>query len=597
MINDLLGIVQSLIGSSAEEPSVPHVTGTKPAERIASLRGFLGRLDHELPQLIVETLFESTSIVGADVGALLESRDGDLYITYSTDPSLLEQTIGWETEREHVASRVHANPVITAALKVRSAVSRSFRYSERQWILIFGERVSALNRESFLANEELFADVFSRLLQQRDDEMAYRSYIDHVTGLPDRWASMSRIGETILAAKRNNQRAALLFIDVNGFKLINDSMGHAQGDKVLRAISAGMRECLRANEFVGRIGGDEFAVILPTVDGVGDAERVARRLYESVEELRLVHESGSASLSIGIALFPDHAQNQEEWLHNADTAMYRSKRMRQPFSTYDPSYHKDFRVVSEPANAAAEAMYDQQFLLCFQPIFDVHTGKVTSVEALLRSLHPQDGLLSATNTMEAARLRRTVNDLDLWVTRKALSYASRWKAHGIERVHVNVGGSSDETFRALLTAISTSGADPSLLAVEMDSAATATDPDGFTRFAEAIARTGASVGFDGFGTGQMNLQALETLPISFVKLSRNLLPSVGVSSKGIEAVVALSKILGWNVIATRVATAEDRRAIREAGVKYMQGFAIAQPMTAIDFDQWIESSPRIALAG
>jgi EAL domain-containing protein (putative c-di-GMP-specific phosphodiesterase class I) len=198
-------------------------------------------------------------------------------------------------------------------------------------------------------------------------------------------------------------------------------------------------------------------------------------------------------------------------------------------------------------------------------------------------------------TMEAVRARRSIEHLDGWVTRRALAYASEWRAQGIERIHVNVGHASDEILANVLRAVDSSGSDAAMLALELEWSRFQESVDAHRIFAESAERCGLHVGLDGFGETPIDLTLLEAVPVRFVKPSKSLLPSGGALGRSMEAVVALSHVYGWDVIATRVATSEDRAAIRNAGVKYMQGFAAAQPMTAIDFNQWIESSPRIAL--
>jgi len=179
--------------------------------------------------------------------------------------------------------------------------------------------------------------------------------------------------------------------------------------------------------------------------------------------------------------------------------------------------------------------------------------------------------------------------------RRALACAHEWRAQGVERIHVNIGQASDEILSNVLRAVDGSGCDTSMLALELEWTKFKADFESYHNLSEAAERCGLYVGLDGFGETELDLPMLESLAVRFVKPSRTLLPSGGARGKSMEAIVALSRVYGWDVIATRVATADDRAAIRAAGVKYMQGFAVAQPMTVIDFNQWIENSPRVAL--
>ncbi|MDQ2865579.1 MAG: EAL domain-containing protein [Candidatus Eremiobacteraeota bacterium] len=596
MLNDLLGIVERVIGKLGHSASLTHAAGALLGGRLESLRVFLNQLDLELPQVIAEALSESADALGADVAMLMEVQGSELFIAYSTDPTLLEKRVSWIRSIQLSESRIARRTL--DQLDLANALVATIELENREWLLLLGCRRNDLDRSRFEEMEPALVEVFRNLLRKREGEGPRQSYVDHLTGLPDRWATMGRIAEAMVSANRHKQRAAILFIDVNGFKNVNDTLGHAHGDKVLHAISACMRDVLRSNEFVGRIGGDEFAVVLSPVKTVEEATRVADRLYEQVKDVRIESIDGPITLGIGIAMYPDHATDQETWLHNADIAMYRAKRLREPYCVYDPTFRSEVVPVAVSSGPSdADSSYGQQFLLCFQPIFDVHSGRATAVEALVRWLHPENGLLSAASTIAAASERPKSNSLDVWVARKALAYAEQWRSRGIERVHVNIGDISDETIEGLMRSFNTGGADPTLLALEFANPGPETDCDAYATVIETLARSGAQIGIDDFGAGSVNLALLERLPIHFLKLSKSLLPSTGVSGKGIESIVALARVLDLDVIATRVATSEDRRLIRNAGVQYMQGFAFAQPMTAIDFDAWVTGNPELMLVG
>ena len=553
------------------------------------MRSFLKRLDTELPQVIVEALEEAARITRADVAAIFEVKVDVLRCAFSTDPSLLEGRVALGDEHE---VHEHGSERLRDATGVADALCAMLYAGEREWVLMLGERSGRIDRTVFEADVETLLDVFTQLLRQLVHSVEARSLVDHVTGLPDRWATMNRLTETVSAAKRNGTHAALLFVDLNGFKGVNDSFGHAHGDMVLKTIASTLRDALRANEFVGRIGGDEFAVILPIVRTSEEATSAAKRLADAVRSLEIVHGAGSVSLSVGVAFYPEHATDVDEWLHHADLAMYQAKRQRESHCVFNPG---ESPVDWSPLATEVEDAYSREFLLCFQPIFETESGTVVAAEALLRSLHPQDGVHSAFITLDAARARRSSEHLDAWVTRRALACAHEWRAQGVQRIHVNIGQASDEILSNVLRAVDGSGCDTSMLALELEWSRFKEDFEAYHNLAEAAERCGLYVGLDGFGETELDLPMLESLAVRFVKPSRTLLPSGGARGKSMEAIVALSRVYGWDVIATRVATADDRAAIRAAGVKYMQGFAVAQPMTVIDFNQWIESSPRIAL--
>ena len=263
--------------------------GARPVERLALMRSFLKRLDTELPQVIVEALEEAARITRADVAAIFEVKLDVLRCAFSTDPSLLEGRVSLGDEHE---VHEHGNARLREAAAVSDALCAMLYAGEREWVLLLGERTGRIDRAVFETDVDTLLDVFTQLLRQLVHGVEARSLVDHVTGLPDRWATMNRLTETVSAARRNGTHAALLFIDLNGFKGVNDSFGHAHGDMVLKTIASTLREALRANEFVGRIGGDEFAVILPIVRNSEEATSAAKRLADAVRSLEIVHGAG-----------------------------------------------------------------------------------------------------------------------------------------------------------------------------------------------------------------------------------------------------------------------------------------------------------------
>ena len=211
--------------------------GARPVERLALMRSFLKRLDTELPQVIVEALEEAARITRADV-AIFEVKLDVLRCAFSTDPSLLEGRVSLGDEHE---VHEHGNDRLREAASVGDALCAMLYAGEREWVLLLGERTGRIDREVFAADVETLLDVFTQLLRQLVHSVEARSLVDHVTGLPDRWATMNRLTETVSAARRNGTHAALLFIDLNGFKGVNDSFGHAHGDMVLKTIASTLR--------------------------------------------------------------------------------------------------------------------------------------------------------------------------------------------------------------------------------------------------------------------------------------------------------------------------------------------------------------------
>ncbi|HEV7179642.1 MAG TPA: diguanylate cyclase, partial [Candidatus Baltobacteraceae bacterium] len=516
MLDDLVERMRSLVTGVTGGPTISQLAGRKPAERIKSLRALIDRLDDDLPRLIDDALGEAAKAVGADVAMLIETRGAAHFVAHSTDVAIIEQSAALTLLCEPAPTRVA--PPAVGTLKLSDALCKPIYLRDIEWLIVVGKRTGKIDTALFGNAEETLADLFTRLLQKRDGLSGTISYIDHVTSLPDRWATMNRIGEAMTSANRATEPAALLFVDINRFKAVNDTLGHTYGDKVLRAVATRMREALRANEFIGRIGGDEFAVVVPLVADAGEAEHLAARLYDAVEQMHIAPEVGYITVSVGIALYPGHATNQEEWLHHADMAMYRAKRLSAPYCMYDAG--ENGRAVTGTIFPSPPDAYDQQFLVCFQPIFDVRSGRVSAAEALVRWMHQENGVLSVAHTMQNAEKRRTFEYLDLWIAAKAMHYAVRWRQHGIERVHINASCWSDERIvRELIRTIEASGANAHHIAVEVDAEEVERDPRDFAHLLGAVKASGAGVGIDRYDAEQANLATFQSLPIDFVKLA------------------------------------------------------------------------------
>jgi diguanylate cyclase (GGDEF)-like protein len=478
----------------------------------------------------------------------------------------------------------------------RAFLSSAFRVDEEQWVVSFA---SAVPRERpFDESDWHYVDnlveALSRSIERRESEARIEAlaYSDALTTLPNRVALLARLDETIVEAERLGIRVAVLFIDIDGFKAVNDTIGHRAGDEVLAEVAQRLRSTLRREEFIGRLGGDEFAIIMTHVNQRHQLESIAQRIGSVLTAPFMVGDQRfSLAASIGVALYPDDATTRDELLSIADAAMYRAKeeggariRFREGGWTSEasvggvaPSY-----LTSEP--------HEHGYLLMYQPIVDVHADSVFAAEALVRRVHPVHGLLAPEHGWSIARDEAGRRDLDRWVLREATLQARAWSLGGADLyVDVNLAAYDPREVEALFSDEALTS-DLNRLRIEMSVSQFAAQSDEFRAFVERCVTSGISFVLDRFDGGFGTLQSLSHLPVRAVKLDRSLvenLASSGTSRALVEGTVTVAKSLGWQIIAKGVETDEQQELLVSLGVDGVQGFYVAHPMTAIDFGIWL----------
>jgi diguanylate cyclase (GGDEF)-like protein len=479
----------------------------------------------------------------------------------------------------------------------RSFLSASFKVGEEDWALTLS---SASPRSApFSPSDWKYVETVLEALKSAIDKMAIDqrveklAYFDALTSLPNRIAILQRMDEAIAEAVRTDGRMAVLFLDIDGFKGVNDTVGHRGGDIVLAEVAQRLRGTLRRNEYIGRLGGDEFAIVMPAVSERHEIDSIAQRIGGvltfpfGVGDYRF-----SLSASIGVAIYPEDGSGREELLESADAAMYSAKDdggSRVRFRAQGDALVEGIRPV--PAVISREPR-ESGYILCYQPVIDLATNRVISAEALIRRIHPQHGLLAPERGWSIARDESGRRALDRWVLREATAQVRSWQQAGIAlRVDVNLAAFDPAEIDDML-------ADESLAAhvrklrieVAQEQFADPTASEAVARFVEHCSSHGVGFLLDGFDGGLATLPSLATLPISAVKLGRPLVEGV-ITSRTTRAVVVgtiiVAKSLGWNVIAKGVETAAQQEALVALGCDAIQGYYVAHPMTAVDFGTWL----------
>ncbi|TFV54729.1 EAL domain-containing protein [Geodermatophilus sp. DF01-2] len=435
----------------------------------------------------------------------------------------------------------------------------------------------------------------------RDQEaLAWQAGHDDLTGLPNRARLLQLIGE---ALRRGSGRAALLFLDLDGFKTVNDSLGHEVGDELLRQVGGRLAEQVRPGDAVGRLGGDQFLVLARDCE-TAEAAALAFRLQTSFA--RPFHVAGISvplSASIGVAAAQPGIDRAHELLSDADTAAFAAKGAgRDRVHVFSPGLREAARWRLEVANRLRDGAVDE-FVVHYQPLVRVDTGEIEGVEALLRWQHPERGLLTPDAFLSVAEETGQLIPITRWLLGETTRQAATWAEQGLAlRMSVNISArhfSAETLVRDVRVALHDSGLDPENLVLELTETSVAEDPTRAEDQLAVLRGFGVRVAIDDFGTGWSSLAQLLALPIGTLKIDRSLLTAAARLAAGgtgavLAAIVSLARTLGIRSVAEGVETAEHLQMVREAGCDLAQGYLLAHPMPASDVPRW---ASRVRAAG
>jgi diguanylate cyclase (GGDEF)-like protein len=447
-----------------------------------------------------------------------------------------------------------------------------------------------------IANAELEHRVAERT-RELSEEIAVRERVearlkhevrhDALTGLPNRQYLLDRLKRLLARFRRNSSRGfAVLLIDVDRFKLINDSVGHHAGDEVLKEVAARLSQQLREPDIMARLGGDEFALLLEDIADVDEVVRIARRLLRTMEEPTMVGGRRlHVSLSIGVALCDSPRATAEDLLRNADTAMYRAKANgRQRFELFDERLQDDALRVLDLENDLRVAIAEQQFEPHFQPIVALGDDSVLGFEALMRWHHPQRGLLAPDAFLKVAEDSGNVEAMDWQIYAAACAEMARHKAfQGFLSLNVSPRHFRQAGFGLrLLDMAQENGLAPHRLCVEITEGTLIEDPERTGLLLRQLRDAGVALALDDFGTGYSSLGYLHRFPLTMLKIDRSFVAGLddgaeSASAVVARAVVALAGSLGLSVVAEGIETPAQRNALVEMGCELGQGYLLGRP--------------------
>jgi diguanylate cyclase (GGDEF)-like protein len=425
---------------------------------------------------------------------------------------------------------------------------------------------------------------------RESERVAYLAFHDELTDLPNRTLLHDRLHQGLLEARRDKRALSLLVLDLDGFKEINDTLGHHAGDHALQVVATRLRAALRQSDTVARLGGDEFAILLPNTDAEGAELAAAKILQELQTPMILDERTVFVRGSIGIAAFPEHGGAELELLQKADIAMYIAKNDRTGFAVY--SADRDGRAEQRIAllTAVLQDLDDRQFALDYQPIVDLRTGDTLSVEALLRWDHPQHGRLSPQRFAQLVEHSGLATQLTLHTIGKALSEWPSASAHLKVAVNVSPRSLHDTSFPGRVrTVLESLGADPSSLALEITENVVMAEAGRAVRCLNELHAMGIRLVVDDFGTGYSSLSHLRRLPVSQLKLDRSFVAGLaqGEDDALVRSIIDLAHNLKLMIVAGGVDTADLRHRLVALGCDAAQGRFIGGPAPAADIARLI----------
>jgi diguanylate cyclase (GGDEF)-like protein/PAS domain S-box-containing protein len=437
--------------------------------------------------------------------------------------------------------------------------------------------------------------------RRANEKIAHMAHYDALTDLPNRVLFREQIERELQKAAAGEQ-FALLYIDIDEFKGINDSLGHHVGDELLKSVAARIRGCIKENDLIARLGGDEFAVIQTAVAAKADVVDFVKRLHEAIRQpYQCLGHQLSTDASIGIALAPQDGTDLDQLIKSADLAMYGAKAEgRRTYRFFEPSMDASAKARLSMQQDLRQAMADGGFELHYQPVVDLASGEVSGCEALLRWRHPERGMVSPAVFIPLAEDIGLINELGEWVLTTACAEAATWPEHIRLAVNVSPVQLKSRTLALRITgALAASGLKPDRLELEITEAVLIRDDEAALAILHQLREIGVRIALDDFGTGYSSLSYLKRFPFDKIKIDRCFVSDIAEadgSSSIVQAVVNIAAALNMTTTAEGVETAAQRDLLRKLGCTEMQGYLFSAPKAAADVKRLFSTTDAKATA-
>ena len=436
------------------------------------------------------------------------------------------------------------------------------------------------------------------------EKVSHMAWHDALTGLPNRRLFEDRVEQELVRSRRVGEPVCMFFVDLDNFKTVNDTHGHATGDILIKQVSQRLLDTVRSQDTVARVGGDEFAILLPGLVDQFSINQLAERALEAMHTpFAIFGEQVSTSASIGIAIAPEHGDSYDDLLNRADEAMYRAKDLgRDAFEM--------FRYSPDPLNAGRRAIDDRElyadlvsaldadeFFLVYQPYVDLRTAQIVGVEALVRWRHPTLGVLDPPQFIPMAEKSDLIVSLDNWVLWQGCRQLRAWQDHGIDplRLSVNLASrdlASPDFFDSVRRTLSDTGIDPELLELEITERVVLDKSGPAVATIERLRKLGVKFTIDNFGTGNSSLDRIGSFPVSTLKIDQSFVHVLGPADEEnslVSAIIAMASKLGLSCVAEGVETVLQSRVLMQRGCTTAQGYYFSPPLPADDIEELLTS--------
>ena len=441
----------------------------------------------------------------------------------------------------------------------------------------------------------IFSDITEH--KQTEEHVRHLAHYDALTDLPNRTLFNDRLGQALIQAHRNRCKAAVMFLDLDRFKVINDTLGHSVGDLLLQEAALRLKGCVREGDTVSRQGGDEFVVLLPEIADEEDVYAVAQKLLNAIAQSFMLdgHEL-HVSASIGVSFYPNDGADAETLMKNADVAMYRAKEMGRNNYQF---YHADMNARSferlAMETSIRRALEREQFELYYQPRIEALGGVIVGVEALIRWHHPDLGLILPAQFIPLAEETGLILPIGEWVLRIAAAQGKAWQQAGLPPLFVAVNVSARQFRQAdfagkVSRILQDTGFDPHCLELELTETTLMTHAEENIETLKKLKETGIRIAIDDFGTGYSSLGYLKRLPVDILKIDRSFVSDVTDNRDDaaiVEAIIAMARSLALHVIAEGVETVEQSQFLQARKCDEMQGYYFSHPLPVEEFERLI----------
>jgi len=620
----ILMVVRHLVTVQAERAA------TSQARVIANstLRGSLQASDFEHPvgsarRAALDKLFRARVLEEGILLVELYTKNGR--VTYSTDHRLIGRSSGQQSEhvREALADTVRSD---ATKLPAGAAGTRDERRALRTYapVAVTGgtgvvalfqdyEPIAQAAASTFLPTAGVFEAVLLLLflalvpilrrvtirIRRQMEEIEHRALYDQLTGLPNRTLFRDRVEQALLAARRDEGSATVMFLDIDHFKAINDTLGHEAGDVLLQDLGVRLREEMRSSETLARLGGDEFGILC--LAAAPEAAQLADRLHHALQTAFTVQDFPiEVATSVGIAAYPEHGDDVDTLLRHADVAMYIAKEARAGTAMYAAEQDLNDEARLALAGELRRAIENDELVLHFQPKAELETGAIVGVEALVRWQHPDRGFIPPNEFIPIAERTGLIKPLSRHVIVTALRQCSAWGAAGIDlhvAVNLTIPDLLDLELPDLIEAqLLENGVRPDQLELEITESTILADPFRVRQVLNRLNEMGLRLAIDDFGTGYSSLAYLRRLPVQTIKIDRSFVMDMCENPNDatiVRSTIDLGKNLGLEVVAEGVETQEAWDALRAQGCTLAQGYFIGRPMPAEELAALLEErAPR-----